>query len=169
MLPGKDLEIRPTGFRATSRAAALFVSTSPSAEITIRSRGLSPAFAFVTRAPLPSHSFAQRPGSLRSNWSQGSSALLSTSSVMMRLVARFAIASGTLSLVYEACGAGADFLRWSISQGLATISLHLATSFFGNGGILVIDEPFVPLRVVPELPLPKPQAEPMRAPSSASC
>lgn len=130
LLTGKELESRPTGFRAMSRAAALFISTSPTAEITIRSRELGPGFACVTRPLLPGHAFVHRPGSLRSNWSSGISALLSTSSAPMRLVTYFAVAGGVLSLLYGAYVVAVYLFGRNIAQGWTTISLQLAAMMF---------------------------------------
>ncbi|MBI0535466.1 hypothetical protein D9599_07775 [Roseomonas sp. KE2513] len=130
LLTGKELESRPTGFRAMSRAAALFVSANPTAEITLRARDLGPGFACITRPLLPGHAFVHRPGSLRSNWSSGISALLSTTSAPMRLVTYFAAAGGVLSLGYGAYVIGVYFFGRNIARGWTTISLQLAAMMF---------------------------------------
>ena len=130
LLTGTALETRPTGFRAMSRAAALFVASRPTAEILLRSRELGPGFACTTRPLLPGRNFVHQPGSLRGNWAAGIHALLSTTTIPLRLVTYLAVGGGLLSLVYGAYVIGIYAFGRNVARGWTTISLQLAAMMF---------------------------------------
>jgi len=130
LLTGTELETRPTGFRALSRAAALFVASRPSAEILLRSRDLGPGFACTTRSLLPAHTIVHQHGSLRGNWAAGINALLSTTTIPLRLVTYLAVTGGVLSLVYGAYVVAIYTFGRNVARGWTTISLQLAAMMF---------------------------------------
>jgi dolichol-phosphate mannosyltransferase len=130
ILTGVDLEIRPTGFRVLSRAAALYIAGHPAAELLLRSRGLGPGFPGKVVPLVPSRGVVHSSSSLRANWSTGVNTLLSATTVPLRLASYIGLLGGILSLAYGVYAIATYVFRRGVIAGWTTISLQLAAMMF---------------------------------------
>jgi hypothetical protein len=130
LLTGVALESRPTGLRVLSRAAALFVSGHPAAEVLLRARELGPNFPARALPVLSSRTVVHRPAPLRKSWSTGLNMLLSASTLPLRAATYIGLLGGVVSLAYAAYVVATYLFRDNVMPGWTTISLQLATMMF---------------------------------------
>ncbi len=130
-LTGIRLELRPTGMRVLSRAAALFLAGRPNSELIVRARSIGPGFPAIA-VPLPSSRTPVRRATARGThtWSKGISMLLSVSTLPLRGASYAALIGGALSALYSVYVFGVYLFKQDVAAGWTTLSLQLALMMF---------------------------------------
>jgi hypothetical protein len=128
-LTGFCFEARPTGFRAFSRAAALYVATNALGEVLIRSLSLGPGFPSTVVA-LPEPPAARPEARLSDRMSRALRLLLTSSALPLRLSSFIGLAGGFLSLIYAVYVACVYLLKPDVQAGWTTLSLQTSGMMF---------------------------------------
>jgi polyisoprenyl-phosphate glycosyltransferase len=130
LLTGVALESRPTGMRALSRAAALFIAGHPAAEVLLRARDLGANFPARTVPVLPAQALRHVPAPLRRSWSTGMNTLLSASTLPLRAATYVGLLGGVASMAYAVYVLCVFVFKRGVIAGWTTISLQLAAMTF---------------------------------------
>jgi hypothetical protein len=128
LLTGAAPDLRPTGLRALSRAAALHVAARPDAELAVRARALGASFpSTVIRQPgRPEPPIQPRRHSLP----EALGLLLSASTLPLRGASYAAALGGILSALYSVYVFAVFLLKRDVAAGWTTLSLQLSGMMF---------------------------------------
>lgn len=126
LLAGMELNRQPTGLRILSRAAALFLTARPNAELLVRARSLGSGFP-AKIIPIPA---GGRQVGVRHAWTQAIGMLLRVSAMPLRGASYTALLGGVLSVVYSIYVVAVYLFKPDVAAGWATLSLQLAGQMF---------------------------------------
>ena len=138
---GVPLNVQPTGLRVLSRAAALYVSGRPDAELLVRARWVGNGFPAVV-VPLPPGT-AQASRRIRYSWSKGIGLLLSISTMPLRGASYAALLGGALSVLYSVYVFCVYLIKSDVVEGWTTLSLQLAGMMFIFSVVLLFMSEYV--------------------------
>ena len=141
LLTGAAPELRPTGMRVLSRAAALHVAGRADAELVLRARSLGPSFPAIA-VPLPAVRIeAARP--LRHPWTKAVGLLLSASTLPLRGASYAALLGGLLSVLYSLYVFAVVMMKSDVAAGWTTLSLQLSGMMFVFSVVLLFISEYV--------------------------
>ena len=125
-LAGVELNRQPTGLRILSRAAALFLTARPNAELMVRARSLGSGFP----AKIISIPAGGRQAGVPHAWTQAIGMLLRVSAMPLRGASYTALLGGLLSVIYGIYVFTVYLLKPDVAAGWTTISLQVAGQMF---------------------------------------
>jgi polyisoprenyl-phosphate glycosyltransferase len=129
-MTGIEMERHPSGLRALSRAAALFVAGRPNGELLLRSRNIGSGFPATSVTVPLAKPFVRHAWTEGKDWSRGLSLLLSVSTVPLRGASHIAMLGGVISMLYATYVLAIFLFKENVAAGWTTISLQLAALMF---------------------------------------